>query len=249
MNNVPGDDGYHYSMMKIVRKDSIGKYAWDASGVNDWTKSDLMQELNGDYIKTNLSANTNWYVNGDTDGNPTGVFNFNRRLKNRASGISYVKWYLGTGNDSRGDTASISYTAERSLKTWGTESGQTCNDEACPRAKSWSGKIGLLYPSDYGFAVGGDVRKECLQNGMFYQSEMSDDCHNNNWIGVKLGQWYITPSGTTPDYCGYSTSFLYMKTCKTNADVFPAAYLDSTTYFTSGTGTESDPYTIANRLA
>ena len=56
-------------MIKLVKSETLGNYSWDTSqsgvnsgwGINDWTQSDLKNELNGDYLNSNLTENTTWY--------------------------------------------------------------------------------------------------------------------------------------------------------------------------------------------
>ena len=57
-NNVDDGTGKKETRLKIIRDESIGNYSWDSIastvnygyGVNDWSKSDLMTELNTLYI-------------------------------------------------------------------------------------------------------------------------------------------------------------------------------------------------------
>lgn len=59
-------------MIKIIRNESLGEYAWDVTDedsstdtrTNDWNKADLMLELNNDYLDTSKTSGiTQWYYN------------------------------------------------------------------------------------------------------------------------------------------------------------------------------------------
>ena len=106
MNNVDDGTGKKETRIKLVRNDALGNYSWDSSessvnsgyGVNDWTQADLMQELNGDYLNTSLTANTMWY-NGESN-QKTGEYDYTKGLKSEAQAqIGNAKWHLGGTED------------------------------------------------------------------------------------------------------------------------------------------------------
>ena len=122
--------------------------------------------------------------------------------------------------------------------TAGTEK---CNDSV-ERTMNWKGKVGLIYPSDYGYA---STSESCKDNMMATSNTM---CKNNNWLhSASRYYWTITPgafgnSGTAiwllgpnglTDYYAYD----YNK-------VRPSVYLNPNVKITSGTGTETDPYQL-----
>ena len=68
--------------------------------------------------------------------------------------IGNAKWYLGAGPESYSSlTAADFYGYERGTTT-GKQctSGSLCNDTVT-RTTSWTGQIGLMYPSDYGYSA------------------------------------------------------------------------------------------------
>ena len=65
------------------------------------------------------------------------------------------------------------------------------------RKNEWNGKVALMYPSDYGYAVGGDKRNTCLSNGLYYYD--INDCATNNWLYNKVYTWLLSPSLTATD--------------------------------------------------
>ena len=100
-----------------------------------------------------------------------------------------------------------------------------------------------MYPSDYGFAVGGNVRTTCLEKNLYNYNE--DNCYENNWIYLPTVQWLLTP------YTGFYSSafFIYNNgiisdgyTTDIDLSVKPTLYLKSNVIITEGTGTEENPY-------
>jgi hypothetical protein len=55
MNNMTTSEGDTTSLIKIIRNESIGSYAWDSNSVNDWTTASLNTYLNGDWYDSNLT--------------------------------------------------------------------------------------------------------------------------------------------------------------------------------------------------
>ena len=150
--------------------------------------------------------------------------------------ISDAKWYLGGSSSYNDVTTGMFYERERGTTVY---SG---------RPTSFIGKIGLMYPSDYGYATSGGSttsREECLAAALNSWNDYSD-CKNNDWLFNGSHQWTITPNS------GYSTDVFFVTS---PGDVYhsyasdayaarPVLYLDSMVEITGGTGTSSDPYTL-----
>ena len=106
---------------------------------------------------------------------------------------------------------------------------------------TWSGKIGLMYVSDYGFAAG---NSNWGTNLISYDSTA---VRNNNWMYMGATEWTIFRSS---DYS--SLAFIVNYTGNVNQGgvyrsygaVRPVFYLNSSTEYSSGSGTESDPIRI-----
>ena len=255
MNNVDDGTGNLETRIKLIRATSLGNYSWDSSasgvnsgyGINDWTQADLKNELNEDYLDTTLTTNTMWY-NGWKN-QKTGVYYYTKGLTSSAQAqIGNTKWYLGGQESSvysaagEGTTAKF-YGYERGNTVWGSIASQTCNDGYCPRSLDWTGKVALIYPSDYGYAVGGSVRNTCL--GKNLNTYNSDSCYTNDWIYSSSTQWLLSP------YCGAYHAFYVGSTgivdgayAHYNYSVRPAVYLKSSVTISGGNGTQSEPYVI-----
>ena len=228
--------------VKLVRKTALGGYSWDTSvsnvnngyGINEWSQSDLMNELNGDYLNSSLSSDKIWY-NGSNN-QKTGTFNKNRVLKTSAQElIEKATWYTSGVPISISLTLSDAYIAERGTQGKMCTSGDLCNDTVT-RTTSWIGKVGLIYPSDYGYA---SSNSNC-QTGI----RTNSNC-NNNWM-TRYG-WTITPapsSGSSKNVWTASSNSIYNRTTSEAYDVHPSVYLISGIQV-KGTGTSGDPFVFA----
>ena len=152
--------------------------------------------------------------------------------------ISDAVWNLGGSSTYDDVTASMFYERERGTTVY---SGH---------AETWTGKIGLMYPSDYGYATSGGSttnRETCL-NTVLFSWNTSSECYNNDWL-YKSGtyQWTLTPDASDSDYafnvfssgrlnCSYYTY--------TASGVSPALYLNSNVKIVGGEGTQSNPYVL-----
>ncbi len=149
--------------------------------------------------------------------------------------IDNVVWNIG-GIDTDTNTASNFYIAERG--TIGCGANQSII--------TWTGKIGLMYPSDYGFAVGGNVKATCLATNLF--DYKANNCMNNNWLYIdNKFQWTIMsyyPNANNACgvnyYGGISASSAIAVTVTR-----PVVYLKSSVKITGGTGSSSSPYTLS----
>ena len=249
MNNIDDGTGNKETRLKIIRNESIGEYSWDYDGTassdkynNDWSTSTLMNLLNnGAYY----NRTTGSYYNNSTEA-ITVDFSSNGLTSEAKSMISNAVWNLGGTTNYKSDTdglASHFYGYER-----GTE-------VASGRPTEWTGQVGLIYPSDYGYATSGGSttdRTTCLSKALYSWDSLSySDCKNNAWI-YKSGihQWTLTP------YLGFDSSLFYVlndgsmgspsPTAAPVPDpVFPVTYLSSNVKITGGDGSHDNPYTLS----
>ena len=144
-----------------------------------------------------------------------------------------AKWHLGKSDHMR--LSSESYTFERGTDTFeGYES-------------EWIGSIGLMYPSDYGYATGDESRENCLNNIVYdWGAGELAICNANNWINNKgLFEWTITPYSTEEVLRIGSGGGIYPNTANiTGRAATPVIYLNANVKISGGEGTESSPYTL-----
>ena len=152
--------------------------------------------------------------------------------------ISSAKWNLGGSSTYNDVTASMFYERERGTTVY---SGH---------ATEWIGQIGLMYPSDYGYATSGGSsvnRASCLAKELYNWDSVSD-CYNNDWLYRGTYQWTLTPSSAYSYYVFYVYSLgsvnNYRHANVASTAVSPALYLSSNVRISGGTGEESDPFTL-----
>ena len=240
------------NLLKVIKKgpliddNKVRLYSWDykSDGAysNIWSSttsgtssgSSLMQLLNGIY----LTRGSGSYYNGSTTAqtinfNSTGLTDVVQGLINTGKGNNGLsKYYLGGYSDTSLKTDAI-YLAERG-KT--TSSGN---------ALYWDGKVGLIYPSDYGYAAGNDcVTKNSLLS--------YDSCASKNWLSRfgsndSVAYWTISSYSSNSGYVIRTSQYGNVSSSKIdNYDfVYPTFYLKSSVSITSGTGTQDDPYLVS----
>ncbi len=247
-NNIDDGTGKKETRLKIIRDEPIGTYSWDnkASGTgssissygsNDWSDSSLQIVLN---------EGTYWNrTSGECPHGPTGAtttcdFTNNGLTEEAKTMISDAKWNLG-GSSSLLETSG-SYERER---------GTDVYDK---RPTEWIGKIGLMYPSDYGYATSGGSttdRETCLNTGLYkWNSSSVSDCYNNDWLKGSKHQWTLTPQYSLSDEVLYVNSGgIVGDNAAADYRIFPtvspALYLSSNVKISGGDGSEGNPYTLS----
>lgn len=193
---------------------------------------------------------------------PTGAFDLNgnlwqdstlyTNLKNdyntsNYSGTVKFKMYLGTSSSYESYTSSDLYNMERLLNSKGTASRKANG------VTSYVGEVGLIYPSDYGYAA---QASDCLRTVKPNSYGSNSTCYTKNWLyqGSSTLQWIISPEYNTKysvitiytdgNLTEYNDSYDYL-TPGDNGAYSPVMALSSEITI-SGTGTVSDPYVITN---
>ena len=149
-----------------------------------------------------------------------------------------AKWYLGGSSSYNNVTSSMFYERERGTTVY---SG---------RSTSWVGKVGLMYPSDYGYATSGGTttdRNTCL-NKKLYNWDSSDfsDCMNNDWIFNPSYQWTITPRASNSNRVFYlgNAGYVDSNSAYNTYGVRPVVFLKSNIKIIDGDGSSSNPYIL-----
>ena len=246
--------------LKIVRSSGLYSGSFDVSsssvmggyGVNDWTQSDVAYTLNNYYLAA--EGSTCKYSKHHGEGSIsswTGNCSSVKRLSAAAQAmVSSVRWNTGaihygaTYNQQTYNniSAAAAYNAERSSATGKqcTNSKWTyCKNDSVTRYTTWTGKVGLPYPSDWAYASGNSSCKNTLTN--------STNCSKNNWLHHDK-MWTMTPGAWwNLDNCSSQIidNELYANWGHVNGPIKPTVYLNTNLYFTAGTGTSSNPYVIS----
>ena len=166
--------------------------------------------------------------------------------------IDEALWNTGSNGaetEYRAITTSKFYELERSNNTGKIcASGQYCNDPL-GRTTAWVGKVGLMYPSDYGYATGGGnyKREYCLSQVL---NTWNTECYNDDWLYTSANhQWTLTPIATSSDSnSAFMVSTLGVVNAHTGAAgewlVRPSVYLKSNVQILSGEGSSTDPFIL-----
>ena len=169
--NMTKEDGSKADLVKIIRDDSLGYIKWDSNDVNDWSKASLQKTLNGEYYNGTYA---------------TGAF----KNDSTRNAIESVVWNLGGTDYSHYSSSTLGLASH----WYGYERGTTVYSG---RPTTWPGKIGLMYPSDYGYATSGGTttnRASCLAKELYNWDGVSD-CYNNDYLfKSSYNQWTLTPS-------------------------------------------------------
>ncbi len=302
-NNITKADNTKENLVKIIRMDTIGTFAWDykengvgtstsnheSQGSNDWSDSQLMMMLNPtDYLKSGYTIDNNIvkdskgqaiyqnmgsYYNGTLGCRPVSItkdssFSCTSKdftstgLKNDSTrnAIESVTWSLG-GFTRNGISAAALYADERGTTVY---SG---------RPTTWTGKIGLMYPSDFAYATAGGSsgpkhksRSDCLSSMLSTLDSMTAmACYGSDYLfqgklyeEIKDGDqtliypprgfWTLTPYSFVSDivFKIYSPANLNDSNyIDQNLVVRPTLYLKSNITIIDGAGSETNPYQLS----
>ena len=228
--------------LKIMRNSSLGTLGWDnsasnvnnGSGVNEWSQTKLMTLLNtGAYY----NRTTGTCYAGPSTGTKNCDFTSNGLTDEAKGMIADAKWYLGSVNQGEKLITSQFYTGERSnnLAKQCSSSSKYCNDSVT-RTKSWIGKVGLIYPSDFGYAS--DVSQTSSLPLNVYKAALK-----TSWIG-SISTGTITPYTTSAsNFIAIDNDYSTSNTI-TGTYMRPVVYLDSDVLIYYGNGTSSQPFVI-----
>ena len=213
--------------VKIIRDDAIGSFAWHKSKTNDWTAASLNIEiLNNLYL--NSSSGTCYFYSTSVGKACSFVDN---GLANVQDFIENATWNLGGYNSNSVTTANM-YTYER---------GTTVSSG---RPVVTTAKVGLMYPSDYGYSV---TNANCSHTSKNLGSYNSSSCGGKAWL-LKYGfEWTNSPNSGNSNVVFYvgSNAWLGSDFTYNGYGVRPVLYLKSNVYVTGGDGSINNPYQLS----
>ena len=235
-NEDTSNDGINSSgskkLLKVIDTNNYGGTsgkAWSSTGTNNWRTSSLKTELNGAFLTTLL-----------------GTSSVNSKLSNT---IANANWHFGGASSSNYQTLTAEGIYLQERNTSAIYSGNPSSIYA---------KVGLIYPSDYGYAtVGGTTtnKSSCREKAVYDYD--TADCKNNDWLFTSQNnfkssaEWLISPlSSNSGDAAriistGYVNFFTNSNTVALLYSVRPTFYLDAEVLkIVGGTGTLTNPYHI-----
>ena len=175
------------------------------------------------------------YYNKSTTATTATTVNFtNYKLSDKAkSYISTSRYYMGEYNSSSILTSAM-YGYERGTTRYNTS-----------RPLYWDGMVGLMYPSDYGYAAG----KTCVDGT--YLGSYNNSCKSKDWLYISnTGQWLMSPNSDRSNnvFYVYFSGYVGHDNYSVNFYGFaarPVFYLSSSASISEGEGTSTAPYILS----
>jgi len=226
-------------------------------GSNDWVDSQLMYMLNPSDIATNVTKKSGYTFDGtyvkdannkiiyqtgcqpaETDGESytctPNTWSLNATALTQVADVTY---YLGGGTeDSNYDTTPEIYTWERGVVKYNAI-----------RNTNWIGKVGLMYPSDYGYTFAYGVDGACY-NDLYYCRTANGGTPSSSWLfNSVISQWTIAHNSVYGNvvFNVSSTGPVSYYGALYEFGVRPVVYLKPDIML-SGSGTSGDKYRIVS---
>ncbi len=160
--------------------------------------------------------------------------------------IGSTIWNLGGLSSSSSDS---NYYGTATSSTWYSyERGTTVYDGS---SIAWTGSIGIMYASDYGYATSGGStidRATCLTTELYSWGNI-EECKENSWLYTgKTAQRFLDVDSSNNNYVfvlPVSGTIGRSNVTLVNSEVSPALYLSSNVKITGGEGSESNPFTLS----
>ena len=169
------------------------------------------------------------YYNGDTTAITVNFTNY--KLSDEAKSYITTSLYFLGGYNNNPPLTNEMYGYERGTLGYNTD-----------RPLGWVGMVGLMHPSDYGYAAG----NSCVNGTKLY--EYNGGCMNKDWLYISnTDQWLMTPRSGNSDGVFYVSSSGFVDNNGYSIavrSVRPVFYLTRGLDIISGKGTLADPYLL-----
>ncbi len=272
IETVDDGTGTKEKRIKLIRKDELpvgtddNYMAWDnkpggtgssesSNGGNNWADSRLMYLLNPnhDEEQTGVSGSIYWnrqsgncpyrkstsYVSDETiecDFSEIGLLPEARAM------IGDAKWYLGgvsSYTSYNNGLVSHWYSYERGTKVYNNN------------ATYWIGKVGLMYPSDFGYATGYSRSSSSRTNTCYSSTLLStwtSMCANSDWLSPDgFVEWTISTRSSMSGYVFYRRyGGVSSQAALSIEKVRPTIYLKADVLYQSGDGSSSNPFVFTS---
>ena len=234
------DDKDSNYQIKLIKSDyttsaMLGTDGRDYDGTYSSSISDYKGSMDTSTIATyrwNYDTSVSVYGSNNWTTSEFNTINLNTNYWNYLGSIwqnliAPTTWHLG-GLSSYG-TAKEFYDGERNNAGYGSN------------PTTYSDEIGLMYPSDYGYAASPDAWAIDLHD--YDNSTIT----SNNWMYMGLYEWTITPHSSSGGNVFYVSNVGFLNDSPANLGYAarPVFYLESNVQLEGGSGTSSDPYRLA----
>ena len=206
-------------LVKIIRNDSIGGLVYNANTTSSstWVGSRIQKNLNECFLGQINSRNNTTCA--------TYCYSYYYSSYKPVTKCDYTQNGIATSGDYNnmiydGVYWNIGVTSSTST------SGKTQYDKEKTRLTSTTLKVGLMYASDYGYAMN------------------STNDYKNNWLFTKGFEWTMTAYSSSNPVHVVDSGGLLSDSAYIGYAVRPVLYLKSNVYVVSGNGTEGNPYKL-----
>ena len=210
--------------VKLIRNESIGaiKYGSDST----WMGSNIQNLLNTCYLGKASSCDSYCYTSTSTSAAGTCDYSSDGIDTSDYYGNMIEDVYFNVGVPSSGSHVNADNYYTQEIASYA----------------SATSKIGLMYASDWGYAIEGFT-------GVLGSSGNPQSYMNKNWLFSNGNEWTMSAySSSVPifvEYSGYLINVSYYGGVPSfSVATRPVLYLKSNVYITGGTGTKSNPYTL-----
>ena len=244
MKDVENPNGTKSDKIKLIRNENLKYSPWNNAkssdetyGENNWKNSALQKMLNEGIYYNRTSGNCLYGEYGSRLDVDTCDFSNTGLTEEAKSMISESVWNLG-------DISGSTYDVPNTKDCYNSERG---TDVYSGHPTTWTGRVGLIYPSDYGYATSGGSttdRTTCLDTKLFEIYRLSD-CYNNNWLNNN--KWTMTSRKSFSGVVEIATNRMVMDSyiLKNANNVYPTVYLNSELKILVGNdGSSTSPFRL-----
>ena len=165
-----------------------------------------------------------YYYNDYVVGIETTVDFTNYKLSDKTKSYITTSRYYLYSNQTMGMTTTAMYSYERGITSSYTSS-------------YWDGLVGLIYPSDYGYAAGNTCASSIIL------ISYNEECYKKEWLYNSSSQWLMTQHYRA--IIEYNGSAMGNIPSDNIYSVRPTFYLKPEVVITTGDGSEQNPYQIS----
>ena len=204
--------------VKIIRNDSIGAIKYGDNST--WMGSNIQNLLNTCYLGKTSSCDSYCYSQG-TSAKGTCDYSLDGIDVSDYYGQMVEDVYFNVGVPSSGSNANADAQYTKEIASYANTTS----------------KIGLMYASDWGYAIEGF-------SGVLESSGKPQNSSDKNWLFSSGYEWTISAYSSSYPLLVAFHGYLFGNTAYYGYAVRPVLYLKSGVYVIGGTGTKVDPYRI-----
>ena len=232
------DSNYQIKLIKAdyTTSDMLGTNGRDYYGAYSYSTSNYKGSMDTSTIagyRWNYDTSVSTYGSNNWTTSEFNTINLNTNYWNYLGAIwqnliAETTWHLG-GMRSYNNTAKAFYDGERNNAGYGSN------------PTTYTDEIGLMYPSDYGYAANPDAWATDLYD--YDNSTITA----NNWMYMGLSEWTIIPYSSSSRYVfnAFYYGILHYHAASLGYAARPVFYLKSNVALQGGNGTSNDPFILA----